>query len=199
MDLRANVKLSQEESELVQNTDWILTKQSVIEKVVMLFGEVSEAYRHLVTETRNGNEDLHIFLKPEPKISKGEQYERLPYVMLDFPRVFDNENVFAIRSLFWWGNFFSINLHVSGIYREQFFSERIQAEKFKDWFVCIHEDPWQHHFRSDNFRPLTEVGADALSKKDFIKLAKKIPLTEWNSAYSFYQNAFREILHNLVS
>ena len=32
------------------------------------------------------------------------------------PAVFSKENIFAIRTMFWWGNFFSISLHVSGKY-----------------------------------------------------------------------------------
>ena len=49
-----------------------------------------------------------------PKIAKGENYLQLPYVLLDYPRCFDKENIFAIRTMFWWGNFFSITLHLSG-------------------------------------------------------------------------------------
>jgi hypothetical protein len=28
--------------------------------------------------------------------------------------------VFAIRTMFWWGNFFSVTLHMKGNYREHF-------------------------------------------------------------------------------
>ena len=54
-----------------------------------------------------------------PKISKGENYKDLPYVMLDYPRCFQKEKTIAIRTFFWWGNFFSINLQLSGEYKEQ--------------------------------------------------------------------------------
>ena len=51
------------------------------------------------TATINGKPD---FLPAEmlfhsPKISKGENYKGLPYVMLDYPRCFGKTDIFAIR------------------------------------------------------------------------------------------------------
>ena len=54
-----------------------------------------------------------------PKISKGENYRGLPYVMLDYPRLFGREEVLAIRTFFWWGHGFSVTLHLKGGYRER--------------------------------------------------------------------------------
>src|SRR5436189_6462548 len=36
------------------------------------------------------------------KISKGENYLGYPWQILDYPRVFEKENVFAFRTLCWW-------------------------------------------------------------------------------------------------
>jgi len=194
MDLQANVKLSKEEWELVQNTEWILTKHAIIQKVISMFGQLSEEFRNVIQDAA-----ITEFISPEPKISKGEQYEKLPYVMLDFPRVFDKENVFAVRSFFWWGNFFSINLHVSGKYKERFFSSEKKLEQFKSWSFCISEDPWRHDFSVNNFLPFAEVNIKEQLQRPFIKIAKKIPLSEWNNVYDFYRNNFGELFRNLVS
>jgi hypothetical protein len=48
------------------------------------------------------------------KISRGENYQLLPYIILDYPSYFSRNNIFAVRTMFWWGNFFSITLHLSG-------------------------------------------------------------------------------------
>jgi hypothetical protein len=85
----AKVTLSPKELELVNNADWILTKNAVIGKVYELFGQLSE---YIVAELAK-----HPSLTEQgidfrsPKISKGEQYEGLPWVMLDHPRHFTNE------------------------------------------------------------------------------------------------------------
>ena len=116
----ANVKLSPRELDIVCNADLILTKNNIIAKVYDLFGSLSEynvstADQFLTEEIKNIS----------PKISKGENYEGLPWVMLDYPRYFTANDVFAIRTYFWWGNFFSITLHVKGKFQQQFSSMKM--------------------------------------------------------------------------
>src|SRR6185369_14445953 len=108
----AKIRLSQKELELVSNTEWILTKNEVITKAKLLLGSVLDEQIKWLSH--------HKLILPSeikessPKISKGENYRGLPYMVLDHPRRFDKEDVFAIRTLFWWGNFFSTTLQLSG-------------------------------------------------------------------------------------
>ena len=168
----ANVKLSQRELEIVTDPDFILTKNQVIAKVYTLFGELSEYYQ---TQAASCLPDEVKVLSP--KISKGENYEGLTWVMLDYPRYFSADHVFAIRTYFWWGHFFSITLQLKGKYQQ-----KIQITNLKsampDWFLCCNEDEWQHHFREDNYQPLHKFSVDEIEKLSFIKLAKKIPILD---------------------
>src|SRR5688500_20050079 len=121
MDL-AKIQLSQEELVLVQNADWLLTKNRIIGKVYEMFGM-------LVADVQMMPEKNSVLL-PEifaasPKISKGENYMGLPYVMLDYPRCFGKSDTFAIRTMFWWGNFFSVTLHLKGRYKKDRKSTRL--------------------------------------------------------------------------
>ena len=109
-----NVELSKNELELVTSSEVILTKNRIIEKVYLLFGSLSEEYRRLL-QAHSSKLAPEVF-QQSPKISRGEQYLGLPYVMLDYPRIFSKDDVFAIRSFFWWGNHFSIRLQLSGKY-----------------------------------------------------------------------------------
>ncbi len=184
----ANVKLSKDELELVTNAELILTKNRIIQKVYGLFGELSEEYQHLSK-----------FLDPSltqisPKISKGENYSGLPWVMLDYPRNFSRNDVFAIRSFFWWGKHFSITLQLQGKYQQQFASS-LQQHINKDWWIGIGADAWQHHFEMDNYRLFDE--RDNLSEFPFIKLAKKIPLHEWDNVFDFFTSNFAELMNIL--
>jgi hypothetical protein len=116
--MRTKVTLSPKELELVNNAGWILTKNAIIQKVYLMFGGLSEAYRAAIEK------DAHITIEDigprSPKISKGEQYEGLPWVMLDYPRNFSGQDAFGIRSFFWWGNFCSITLQLSGRFQEKY-------------------------------------------------------------------------------
>src|ERR1700712_1654938 len=115
------IQLSAEEKQLVSNSDWILTKHRIIEKVYHLFGSLSDQMQLYLQERK-----AHIpveALQLSPKISKGEQYEALPYVVLDYPRFFSKEDVLAVRSFFWWGNYFSITLHLKGKFYQQYYKK----------------------------------------------------------------------------
>src|SRR5262245_51174126 len=112
---RAKIQLSADELSLVQNAAWLLTKNNIIDKVFELFGEVATGAGELLKEAADWL-PKETFVQ-SPKISKGEKYLGLPYVMLDYPRMFSREDVFAIRTFFWWGNFFSVTLHIKGKYK----------------------------------------------------------------------------------
>ena len=190
----ANVKLSQSELLLVCDEQFILTKNSIINKVYLLFGMLSEVF------TEDTKKISNIFteevLKASPKIYKGENYRGLPYVMLDYPRYFTRDDAFSIRCLFWWGNFFSITLHLSGKNLEKY-SDKIYkglSQENNQWHICINEDQWEHHFGNDNFVMPDKELLMQLQDKKFLKLADKIPLTKWDDAYDFFVERYKKLL-----
>ena len=189
----SKLTLSAEELQLVTDAGWILTKHTITGKVYAMFGKLAEQYR-LVMEQLLLPLDV---TGPSPKISRGENYRQLPYVILDYPRCFEQENIVAIRTLFWWGNFFSITLHLSGAHKQKYEAELFSAfESLKEdgYHLCIHTDPWQHHFEEDNYRPVNTFSREAfeecIRQKPFVKLAVKFPLSGWNEIPSVLERNF---------
>lgn len=186
----ANVKLSATELEMVIHPHFILTKNNIIAKVYNLFGELATEYANVLA----GNQSLPPeILNTSPKISKGENYEGLPWVMLDYPRSFSTTDVFAIRTFFWWGNFCSVTLQLKGKYLQMLKKENLQKLQ-PHWYVCINDNEWQHHFRPDNYQPIHSFTANEINALPFIKLAKKIPLNEWDTIQFFCKDAFQQLL-----
>jgi len=179
--------LSAKETELVTNSDWILTKNQILQKVKWLLEDVQSKQQEFLNGPR-------FALPPEvaavpPKISKGENYKGLPYLILDHPRFFGKEDHFAIRTMFWWGNFFSITLHLAGTFKNDY--ERRLGDSFsllKDaaYFTGVSDDQWEHHFESSNYLPLSEMVRESftanIASKDFIKLAKQFSFMQWENA-----------------
>lgn len=192
----ANVKLSVSEKELVMNKEFILTKIAIIQKVYTLFGDIAGSYK---TIAASGKEHLpaEIF-ESSAKISKGENYLQLPYVMMDYPRKFTAGNMFAIRSFFWWGNYFSISLIISGIYKDAYSKAVEKLAYSDDWFICVNESPWHHHFEADNFLPAHLLSPNAV-QQPFIKTGKYLLLENWNAAGDFFTDNFSKIFKFLVS
>src|SRR4051812_10400669 len=113
-----NVGLSKNELEMVTSSEFILTKNRIVEKVYRLFGLLSEDYKNILQEYATAL-PAEVFAS-SPKIYKGENYLNLPYLMMDYPRVFLKDDTFAIRCFFWWGNYFSITLQLSGKFLRHF-------------------------------------------------------------------------------
>lgn len=197
MNDQAKISLSAFEMELVTNTEWILAKQLIIEKVFHLFGQLNEDFKRILAEEKE------IFIpewqKKNGKISKGENYKGLPYIILDYPALFSKENIIAIRTLFWWGNFFSISLHLSGKYAEKIYQSPAIFKFLKDneFSVCINEDEWQHDFDESNFVNINKLNKDEIRKileKPFFKIAQKTDLTQWDKAAVFLRENFKKII-----
>ncbi len=110
----AKIQLSSSELELVTDTSWILTKNSIIERLVQGLAGLSEAYRPIWEGAVLPGGPY----PSSPKISKGENYKGLPWIVLDYPRLFGREDVLAVRTLFWWGHYFSVTLHLKGSHKD---------------------------------------------------------------------------------
>lgn len=196
----ANVKLSKNELALVTDASVILTKNLIIDKVYQLFGQLSDTYTGYLNKHKP-------YLPPEaftihPKIYKGEQYLGLPYIMLDCPRIYSAKDVFAIRCFFWWGNFFSITLHLGGHFlhaHANSLQQWIQQHTGQHWFIGVNTDAWQHHFGENNYCSIDIMGDKILeetlaSGQNFVKLAKKMPLEQWDNAVLFFTEEYKNLM-----
>ena len=194
----AKIGLSEEELNLAIDPRVILTKNAIIDKVYQLFGKISLEMKESIRPIEN---DLNDVLDVPAKISRGESYLDLPYVILDFPRYFRPHDIFAIRTMFWWGNFFSITLHLKGNFREHYHQRII--EKFSEisrlgFFAGIGLDEWEHHFGEDNYIPVALIEDDEwlslYEARDFTKIALKFPVTDFNRMDEVLPDAFRKII-----
>jgi hypothetical protein len=197
MNVASKITLSAEELQLVNNPDWILTKRNIIEKVVTLLGELSQQQINII-----GNTHLPA---SSPKISKGENYLHLPYVILDYPRYFNTTDIFAIRTMFWWGHHFSVTLQLAGNYKKQFeqaLIHNIPLLQQQQFYYCINEDMWQHHFEKSNYLPAAAMPASAIAQQftngQFIKLAQQFKLTQFNEIPELLSKSFLETVQLLT-
>lgn len=178
----AKIQFSTEELLLVQNSGLILTKNRIIEKISLGLGGLVLQMQH---EVRKRTLIYEAFDQSGPKLSRGEKYQGLPYLMLDYPRMFDKKHILAIRTFFWWGYFCSITLHVKGRYQLQV-SEKISYSldrlKEKNFYISLHGDEWDHDITGKAYQPLTVASANAeeLQQGNFIKLSSKAAIGQWD-------------------
>jgi hypothetical protein len=195
----SKLQLSEVEFNLLNNSEWILTKNMVVRKAQRLLEEVQQ---NISDYTKQYPRVLPAeVMVISPKISKGENYHGLPWLILDYPRYFNKQNIFAIRIMFWWGNFFSTTLHLSGLYKQKYNDGLVNAYNElsnTDSYTCVNEDQWQHHFEVENYLPVRHFTAsefaDHIHGREFIKLSRKLSFSEWDNATRLLSENFAAII-----
>jgi len=189
------MQLTEKELLILQDTDFLLTKAKAIDKIYKQFEKTRKQLEQSVKELN--------FPLPKGtdlttgKISKGENYLGLPFLVLDYPTLFSKKSIFAFRTMFWWGNFFSATLHLEGNalnhYRNSITNnfEKLLNQKI---FLGVGETPWQYHYEDDNYILLNETHRDFINNCKFLKLSKKIKLEKWNDVSEFSTDFFELIL-----
>ena len=186
-----------EELAVLEDSHFLKVKNDVSKKVIAYLSEIERALHQQVKQA-NFPFPEGTFLKAG-KIAKGEQYKGLPYFILDYPRLFTHQEVFAFRSMLWWGQHYSTTLHLKGPRLESHaekITENLLAEK--EVYFCVNDQPWDYHYEPDNYLKIKD-----LDKKDlvhqietngFIKISNFIPLDEWNQFSSFTLTSFARFL-----
>lgn len=192
---KTKIRFSKKEKEMIADSDWILTKNGILKKVSSLFENLNIAQQNNLPSSASFFPSEAIAISP--KISKGENYKGLPWIVLDYPRVFKKNEICAIRTLFWWGNFFSVTLHLSGEYKKKFEEPIITsypAIAKKKIYCCINDDQWEHHFGKGNYALIKKMSkkgfGDIIKEKPFIKLAKRISLKKWEQTPTILLDCF---------
>ena len=183
----AKIRLSATERELLCNYEWILTKNAILQKTGALLIHLQPELEKIIAAFA-----AHIpaaALATRPKLSRGENYRGLPYLVLDYPRLFTKTDVFAIRTMFWWGHFFSVTLHLKGKYKKQYLPILLKNFSLlgsKQFYVCVSAEEWRHEFEEDNYKLLTQLNSSAIEEillaNNFCKLSAKISLPQWNQS-----------------
>lgn len=183
------------ELETLHNTDFFSVKTSATKKIEYLFTVVYNEIKNVI-EKENLSFPKEVDVQ-EGKLFRGENYLSLPYLMLDYPKHFSKESVFTFRTMFWWGNFFSCTLHVQGKALEKYRNaliKNLSSLRKKNIYICINNNPWQYHYKKENYLPVDKLPDTELKKllleKEFIKLSRKIPIKDYKKISKFARESF---------
>jgi hypothetical protein len=194
-------ELSLKQLVLIQNGEILITKKQALANIEQLMLQCIPRLRSIV-------ESAHLITKPaQPdfKLSRGDNYHDLPYRVLDYPRQFTQDNIFAGRIIFLWAGSFSVQFHLAGEALLRIHTERvlqILKDNDRSWNVGVNDDPWQHHFTPDNYQVLYEASTEqikAVLAKPYLKLAKKIPLTDYKNLEDFAVNTYQVFFETLIN
>jgi hypothetical protein len=185
---KPKVKFEKDELALLIQPEFFLTKKRLGVKINDLLTQCIPIIQEKL-EANSSNLQQNIF-NSQPKISRGENYLNFPWQILDYPRDFGKEDIFALRTLCWFGNGFSLSLHLSGDYAKKYIdgiAANLSILAKNNFYICIHSDPFQHHFEEDNIikcSDFVQAGSSLhwlLENNKFIKIVKLFSFDEINS------------------
>lgn len=194
------ISLTNEEKEIFESPHFILLKNNIIQKSQQFLYHIQQALLPITT----AHEALSFIPNQTPKISKGENYQGLPYQVLDYPALFQQDDIFAFRTIIWWGNEISFCLLVKGAYKNKYQSIlREKIDQLPSFSLSLASTPWEHHFESGNYVPISQLSntviTDTFTNKNFIKIGKRYPITEWNNAYNCIVEDYKSLVSLLFS
>jgi len=189
------MELTDQDLALIEDSDFLLAKVQVIAKLTTLMEKTRSALQtHLGTTDFVFPSDINL---SDGKIARGESYKQLPYLVLDYPAVFTKHNIFAFRTMFWWGNFLSVTLHLQGdhfeVHRDNL-ADNIELLLQKDFYLCVGNTPWEYHYQPDNYELLQSEHAEQIKSGDFLKLSRRLELDEWQSLPEFSKETLALLL-----
>lgn len=180
------MNFTKSELAIIEDSEFLLTKAKVITKVRDLLVKTrSEINERIENSTFSFPSGINL---STGKISKGENYKNLPYLVLDLPSLFSATDIFAFRTMFWWGNYFSCTLHLQGHSLDKYRSSvtnNISKLVGENVYIAIGDTPWHYHYEITNYTPLTKEHIEFIGSCNFLKLSKKTELKHWENIPRF--------------
>ena len=177
-----SIQLQEQELRYLHDTDFLTAKLRIQKRMHTLLEKAQQSIR--LQQDALGL-PAEVWEVP-PKISRGENYEGLPYLVLDYPRIFQQESIFAFRTMLWWGWGFSCTLHLGGTYWQQYqpyIYSNLAHLNPQEWWLCVNNTPWEYHYRADNYKLLQECLQEnklkELAEKPFFKISRRLPLNKY--------------------
>jgi hypothetical protein len=200
--------MSQNQSQMFNSEELkTLRNQSFFQQKNIITQRFYERFGSLIQTLKNNQNHLK-FPYPEGadtsvgRITKGENYQGLPYIVADFPRYFSKKGIFSFRSWFWWGNYVLFIWHISGEYLIKY--EDLLLEKFSefqknDLYLSIGTDEWQHHLDFENYISMKRVTflmfERYIKTRSFVKIVQKLDLNDLDNLEKEGVNAFEIMVH----
>ena len=171
------MKFNKIQVKLIQNTDFFEEKRTVLKAIEAELAAICDEIK-LIYSAKAGE----IIIAPTQtaaKITRGENLKGLPYLILDFPQHFSKTEIFSFRLLFWWGNGFTLFLHLKNdqieLIKKLILNEKETLTK-KGFYLSTSGDEWEHNYLADNYRKMSNYKAD--EPHNFIKFAFPISFNQ---------------------
>ncbi|QPJ66054.1 MAG: hypothetical protein G3M78_11875 [Candidatus Nitrohelix vancouverensis] len=115
------------------------------------------------------------------QIARGENHKNFPFISLDIPQYFSKTEMFAFRTLFWWGHYLGFALILKGEKLPGYIkrlTELKNGDEWKDVYFSSAQTPWEWGLESCQNAQETSNDSieDIVSNIQYLKLCRVFPL-----------------------
>lgn len=200
---RKSPEFTAKELNYLQNTDFLRTKRLLISGFIEWFENIQVDILGLINTGKFQLPDKAI--TKSGKITKGENYKDLPFVVLDCPRFFSKNDIFTYRSIFWWGNYLSNHFLLKGhyldLYREKF-AAAWPFLKEQGVYLDLSDNPWNHDLSTQDYVLAGQLDTGEFDKivreADFLKLVWRMELDQWKDFHQYSLKNFLSV-HKIIN
>jgi hypothetical protein len=174
-------KLTKHECNYASSTTYPQIKHEVMQKTNVLFNSLGQKLSQSECIPA-------IYRNQNYKITRGENYQLMPYMVLDYPQIKDKAFTLVMRTMFWWGHFISCQLIVqtAQLNIEATANNLAGKRKTRLWTAS---NLWDHDCKSDAFTKLKYLSAAEI--QSFLEHQTHLKLVSTHSIDCF--NTFENI------
>jgi len=181
MDETTSPGLSPDELSLFSNPDIWIQKERIFTKVETLLLKVRD---ELLSHQAQSTPFPSPYVDASPRLTRGDNYQQMPYRVLDYPRFFDKADMLVFRTVILWGYPIGMHFILSGKARTRFRAsiEKELARPQTPFYVSLHETPWYWEFPHADWAEPAAMSIPAMKreidKRDFLKISQFVPMEE---------------------
>lgn len=190
----SNISFNNEDIEILSDKDFLLKKKVLSDEVIRLFKVISEEIKQELLRSSNPIWSSQF----AGKISKGQYYKDLPYIVSDYPRRIDDNGICLFRIIFLWGREFSCNFLATGIVFKNLknaIENNLMDIDQNAYRYSIEGSPWEHSILDVDLKKLNHLKNDKkLNTADFIKISRALTINKYESLHEICIKMFRDII-----
>ncbi len=117
------------------------------------------------------------------QIARGENHKNFPFISLDIPQYFSKTEMFAFRTLFWWGHYLGFALILKGEKLPDYIKRLIELKNGEEWndvYFSTAQTPWEWDMESCKKTQETKDDTieEIISRIQYLKLCRVFPLDD---------------------
>lgn len=197
---KSTIKLTNKEFDYISSKEYPIAKRIIIQKICQQFDQMG-----IVLQQSIHSESPKLafeFQDANFKTTKGENYESLPYVVLDYPQIKGSDFVILCRTMFWWGKYISFNV----IFKTDEFDlkncvHEIKNIKYPKLKVYLGKNIWQQNLSDKHFIKVADIPENdlysLLKKQLYVKLSMKLNFKKSCLIEEFSKTFYQTVLDTL--